>query len=96
MQLKSSSDARILAATPEVVASENVKQKAFEDFINDEASVTIALETLVARRFKETLIAIGDDLQLASRAFTGIEEDPFFRIMAMLLGSMACARTYFC
>ena len=46
-------------------------------------SVTTTLETLAAWRSNETLILIGNDLQLAPPAFTGAEENLSFKTMAM-------------
>ena len=73
--------ADIIAATPAVVASEALKPKVFHDVINDETSVTTALETLTSWRSTETLMLIGDHLQLNPPVFTGEAENPFYRIM---------------
>ena len=53
----------------------------FTDIMSDETSVTTALETLAAWRSDETLILIGDDLQLDPPVFTGPADNPFFRHM---------------
>lgn len=75
--------ADIVIATPAVVASEMMKAKKFNDVINDETSMTAALEVLMAWRSNKNLILIGDDLQLASPVYIGAVENLFFKTLGI-------------
>ena len=63
--------APIITCTPPVVDSNLLKNKNFDDVINDETSVTTTLEALVAWRTTENLVLVGDDNQLRPPVFTG-------------------------
>ena len=65
-----------------MVASELFKATNSDCVLNDETSVTTALELLTAWRSIENLVMIGDDNQLAPPVFTGAEQNPFYRLMA--------------
>ena len=57
--------AHIVACTPAVVSSEQLKSVNFNGVINDETSVTMMLGLFSAWRSDEKLVLIGDDFQLA-------------------------------
>ena len=60
-----------------------MKAKRFNDVINDETSMTTALEVPTAWRSNENLILIGDDLQLATPVYTVAAENPFFKTLGI-------------
>ena len=61
--------------------SELLQAKHLDDVVNDETSVTTALEALTALRGDETFAMIGDDNQLKSPVFAGGEENAFYQKM---------------
>lgn len=75
--------AEIVIATPAMVASEMTKAKKFNDVINDETSMTTALEVLMAWRSNKNIILIGDDLQLASPVYIVAVENLFFKTLGI-------------